>query len=243
MKTLIFSPAAALISWLSGSANVAASVKRRAEIKGDIGSSDALAYLRGILEICKAAGYEGLLIVIDEAETILRMRSDSRHKSLNGIRQICDAAGEYPGLLWLFTGTPDFFDARQGVAGLAPLHDRIRFLESGRQIARLEDCPRASIKGQGMIWIVRNGVTEIQDGCGVGLLLELRPASIVIGLGRSGIEVNGFRVVSNGVVDFAIPQVGDTPSIVEHGAAGKVRDQTGAGANGERRILELFAVA
>ncbi|MBK7077257.1 MAG: BREX system ATP-binding protein BrxD [Myxococcales bacterium] len=123
--------AAALISWLSGSGNIGAAVKRRAEIKGDIGSSDALAYLRGILEIAKSAGYQGLLIVIDEAETILRMRTDSRHKSLNGIRQISDAAAEYPGLLWLFTGTPTFFDDRRGVAGLAPLHDRIRFLTQG----------------------------------------------------------------------------------------------------------------
>lgn len=123
--------AAALISWLSGSANIAASVKRRAGLKGDIGSADALAYLRGILAIAKAARYKGMLIVIDEAETILRMRTDSRHKSLNGIRQISDASGDYPGLLWLFTGTPDFFDNRKGVAGLAPLHDRIRFLEHG----------------------------------------------------------------------------------------------------------------
>jgi hypothetical protein len=84
------------------------------------------------LEIVKAAGYPGLIIVIDEAETILRMRKDSRHKSLNGIRQIADAAGSYPGMLWLFTGTPEFFDTRQGVAGLAPLHDRIRFLKQGR---------------------------------------------------------------------------------------------------------------
>ena len=124
--------AGALISWLGGSGNVAASAKKVAGIKGDIGSRDALDYLRGVLAIVKAAGYRGLVIVIDEAETILRMRSDSRHKSLNGIRQIADAAGEYPGLLWLFTGTPDFFDARQGVAGLAPLHDRIRFLSKGR---------------------------------------------------------------------------------------------------------------
>lgn len=124
--------AGALISWLCGSGNVAASAKKVAGIKGDIGSRDALDYLRGVLEIVKAAGYAGLLIVIDEAETILRMRSDSRHKSLNGIRQISDAAGSYPGLLWLFTGTPEFFDSRHGVAGLAPLHDRIRFLKQGR---------------------------------------------------------------------------------------------------------------
>lgn len=124
--------AGALISWLCGSGNVAASAKKAAGIKGEIGSRDALDYLRGVLEIVKAAGYAGLLIIIDEAETILRMRSDSRHKSLNGIRQIADAAGSYPGMLWVFTGTPEFFDTRHGVAGLAPLHDRIRFLKQGR---------------------------------------------------------------------------------------------------------------
>ena len=124
--------AGALISWLCGSGNVAASAKKAAGIKGDIGSRDALDYLRGVLEIVKASGYAGLIIVIDEAETILRMRSDSRHKSLNGIRQIADAAGSYPGMLWVFTGTAEFFDTRHGVAGLAPLHDRIRFLKQGR---------------------------------------------------------------------------------------------------------------
>lgn len=123
--------AGALISWLCGSGNVAASAKKAAQIKGDIDSRDALHYLRGMLEIVKAAGYEGLVIVIDEAETILRMRKDLRHKSLNGIRQIADAANSYPGLLWLFTGTPEFFDTRHGVAGLTPLHDRIRFISSG----------------------------------------------------------------------------------------------------------------
>jgi hypothetical protein len=124
--------AGALISWLCGSGNVAASAKKSAGIKGDIESRNALDYLRGVIEIVKAAGHRGLVIVIDEAETILRMRKDSRHKSLNGIRQIADAAGSYPGLLWVFTGTPELFDTRQGVAGLAPLHERIRFLKQGR---------------------------------------------------------------------------------------------------------------
>jgi len=74
---------------------------------------------------------KGLMIVIDEAETILRMRHDVRGKSLNGIRQICDAADRYKGLLWLFTGTPEFFDTNRGVAGLQPLHDRIKFERVG----------------------------------------------------------------------------------------------------------------
>lgn len=123
--------AGALMSWLAGSGNVAASAKKLADIKGEIGSRDAMDYLRGIVAIVHAAGYKGLLIVIDEAETILRMRKDSRHKSLNGLRQICDAAGSYKRLLWLFTGTPEFFDSRHGVAGLTALNDRIAFDEEG----------------------------------------------------------------------------------------------------------------
>ncbi|PZO41934.1 MAG: BREX system ATP-binding protein BrxD [Pseudanabaena frigida] len=122
-----FAEASALISWLSGSENVAASAKKAAGIKGDIGSREALDYLLGILQIVKAAGYKGWAIVIDEAETILRMRQDVRGKSLNGIRQICDAADRFHGLLWIFTGTPDFFDTKRGIAGLPPLHDRIKF--------------------------------------------------------------------------------------------------------------------
>jgi len=123
--------ASALLSWLAGSENVAASAKKVAGIKGDIGSREALDYLQGILEITKAAGYKGLVIIIDEAETILRMRHDVRGKSLNGIRQICDAADRYKGLLWIFTGTPEFFDTNRGVAGLQPLHDRIKFERIG----------------------------------------------------------------------------------------------------------------
>ncbi|RJP85373.1 MAG: BREX system ATP-binding protein BrxD [Desulfobacteraceae bacterium] len=123
--------AGALLSWLTASENVAANAKKIAGIKGDISSRDAMNYLHGILEIIKAAGYKGLVIVIDEAETILRMRRDVRGKSLNGIRQICDAANQFKGLLWIFTGTPEFFDTRRGVAGLQPLHDRIQFLSHG----------------------------------------------------------------------------------------------------------------
>lgn len=131
--------AGALISWLSGSSNVSVSEKKAAGIKGDISGPDAMKYLRGVLEIVKAAGYKGLVVIIDEAETILRMRRDVRGKSLNGIRQIIDDAAQYQGLLWVFTGTPEFFDTRRGVAGLQPLHDRIRFIshEGGRVCVRL----------------------------------------------------------------------------------------------------------
>jgi hypothetical protein len=148
--------AGALVSWLSGSENVAAAEKKSAGVKGDISTQDALAYLRGILEIVKAAGYRGLVIVIDEAETILRMRSDVRGKSLNGIRQIVDAADKFPGLFWVFTGTPDFFDTKRGVAGLQPLDDRIKFQKEGGLVSmrqpqlELRPFDRARLKDVGL---------------------------------------------------------------------------------------------
>ena len=124
--------AIALISWLSGSSNVAVNLLRIAGIRGRIGSNEAMDYLQGILAITKAAGYKGLVIAIDEVETILRMKSDIRAKSLNGIRQICDAADRYPGLFWIFTGTPEFFDTNRGVAGLEPLHNRLKLIQNGK---------------------------------------------------------------------------------------------------------------
>ena len=130
-----YADAAALLSWLSGSPNVSAQVKKLADVKGEISSRVALSWLRGIVAIVREAGFSGLVIAIDEAETILRMRSDTRHRSLNGIRQICDEAADWPGLLWLFTGTPEFFDSRRGVNGLAPLDQRIGFRKIGEHVS------------------------------------------------------------------------------------------------------------
>jgi hypothetical protein len=123
--------ASSLIAWISGSKNVAAAAKKTAGIKGEISSSIAMLYLNGILNIIKKAGHPGMLVVLDELETVLRMRRDIREKSLNGLRQIIDASKDFPGLLWLFTGTREFFDSSTGVASLKPLHDRIQFTSSG----------------------------------------------------------------------------------------------------------------
>ncbi len=126
-----YQTASSLIAWISGSKNVASAARKKADIKGEISSASALQYLKGILTIIKKAGHKGLVIIIDELETILRTRADVRGKSLNGLRQIIDAAKDFPGLLWIFTGTRQFFDSKKGVKGLEPLYDRIKLMESG----------------------------------------------------------------------------------------------------------------
>ena len=122
-----YETASSLISWLSGSKNVSAKIKNKANIKGEISSSIALSFLKGILTIIKRAGFKGFVIIIDELETLLRTRTDVRGKSLNGLRQIVDNSKDYPGMLWVFTGTEEFFDSKKGVNGLQPLNDRIKF--------------------------------------------------------------------------------------------------------------------
>lgn len=116
-----------LIGWLMGQPHVAASIKKKANLKGDLDHTGALAFFRGLLVLLKQTGRPGLLFILDEVETIQRVRADSREKSLNALRQFMDAIsrGDYPGLYLLITGTPAFYDGPQGVRRLAPLAARL----------------------------------------------------------------------------------------------------------------------
>lgn len=116
-----------LIAWLSGQPNVGATVKRSAGLKGDVDHFGALSFLQGLLLILRDTGHPGLVLVLDEVETIQRMRGDVRDKSLNALRQFIDEidSGRFPGLYLLITGTPAFFESPMGVARLEPLAQRL----------------------------------------------------------------------------------------------------------------------
>ena len=116
-----------LMAWLMGQPNVGADAKRRAGIKGDVDHTGALAFLRGLLVLLRQSGRNGLLLVLDEVETIQRVRADSREKSLNALRQLIDDVhgGRFPGLYVLITGTPAFYDGPLGVQRLQPLAQRL----------------------------------------------------------------------------------------------------------------------
>lgn len=116
-----------LVAWLSGQPNVAAAVKRRADIKGDIDHDGALQMLAGLLTVIRDCGFGGLVVVLDEVETLQRVRSDVREKGLNALRGLLDelAGGRFPGLFLVITGTPAFFTGSEGVQRLAPLSQRL----------------------------------------------------------------------------------------------------------------------
>jgi hypothetical protein len=116
-----------ILAWLGGEPNVGAKAKRYAGVKGDVDHFGALSFLQGLLVILRDSGFSGLLLVLDEVETLQRVRSDVREKSLNALRQLIDEidAGRFPGLYLMITGTPAFFDGPQGIRRLPPLAQRL----------------------------------------------------------------------------------------------------------------------
>jgi len=116
-----------VLAWLAGQPNVAAAAKRVAGVKGDIDHFGALSFLQGVLLVLRDSGHRGLLVILDEVETIQRVRSDVRDKSLNALRQLIDEvdAGRFPGLYLLITGTTPFFEGPQGIQRLEPLAQRL----------------------------------------------------------------------------------------------------------------------
>jgi hypothetical protein len=119
--------AEALLAWIGGQKSVAASARRVAGVRGDLDHFAALGFLQGLLTVLKDCGHPGLLLVLDEIETLQRVRGDVREKGLNALRQLIDEidAGRFPGLFLVVTGTPAFYDGQQGVQRLPPLAQRL----------------------------------------------------------------------------------------------------------------------
>ncbi|MGK4591690.1 BREX system ATP-binding protein BrxD [Amycolatopsis sp. w19] len=117
----------ALIAWLGGQRSVAAAARRSAGVRGELDHYAALGFLQGLLTVLKDCGHPGLLVVLDEIETLQRVRGDVREKGLNALRQLLDEidAGRFPGLFLIITGTPAFYDGQQGVQRLPPLAQRL----------------------------------------------------------------------------------------------------------------------
>jgi len=119
-----------LLGWLKGEKNIdALRIRRASGVKGKIGQTMALAFIRILAEISKQAGRAGLVIVLDEVETVTHLtRSEARKQSLQNIRQIVDSVsdGQLSRCYFVFTGTPAFFEDRRGVKGHEPLDKRIR---------------------------------------------------------------------------------------------------------------------
>lgn len=117
----------ALASWLGGQPNAGAAARRSAGIRGELDHFGAMGFLQGLLVVLRDAGHPGMLLVLDEVETLQRVRGDVRDKAFNALRQLIDEidSGRYPGLFLVITGTPAFYDGPSGISRLPPLAQRL----------------------------------------------------------------------------------------------------------------------
>ena len=79
--------AAAVLAWLGGQPHVAAAARRAAGVRGNLDHFGALGFLQGLLTVLRDSGHPGLLIVLNEVETLQRVRADARDKALNALRR------------------------------------------------------------------------------------------------------------------------------------------------------------
>jgi len=123
-----FATAQGLLAWLAGQPHTDRSVLKAAGTKGKVDGQASLTFLAGLLQLLKQSGYGGLVVVLDEVETVQRMNAQTREKSLNALRQLMDmlAKEELPGLYLVVTGTRDFFEGYKGLKALAPLYQRVQ---------------------------------------------------------------------------------------------------------------------
>lgn len=117
-------------SWLRGDSNIPFQEKRKFGVKGGVNKENAFHFLTALSTFIKSVGYNGLVILVDEAEFIMKTpQQKSRDSAYNYIRDIFDGCsnGTFTNLLFVFAGTYQFFeDDQKGVRSYEALYSRIQ---------------------------------------------------------------------------------------------------------------------
>ena len=101
-----------IISWLMGGQNISFAVKRLFGVRGEIDQDTCMNYLAALTSMITESGYAGLVILIDEAESILKLpRHVGTLNALENIRMLDDNTKyRLKHAYVVFAGTYDFFD-------------------------------------------------------------------------------------------------------------------------------------
>lgn len=134
------------LDWLGGE-QIPAELRSQLKVVGKLTAGAAFRRLRGVCGLMREAGYPGLVVLIDEVESIMRLAQPQRLAAYTAMRELIDIGSEeFPYVFFLFAGTADFYeDEYKGVGQYQALYQRIRSQQvaSGRDlrqpIIRLEE--------------------------------------------------------------------------------------------------------
>jgi hypothetical protein len=115
------------LAWIRGEV-VTQDVRSALKLVGKLTPDAALRRLRSIIGVLGQTGVPGVVVLLDEAESIMRLAAPQRMAAYGALREMVDACeADFPHTLFVFAGTqPLFEDPFRGIAEYAPLYERIR---------------------------------------------------------------------------------------------------------------------
>ncbi len=116
-----------IVEWLMGKGHIPFTIKRKFDVKGDIDRHSCMNYLKAFSRILVMTGYSGLILLIDEAESIMSLRTRrSRDIAYDNMRNLVDNRYRMKNLYIAFGGTPEFFSNNErGIPSFPALNQRI----------------------------------------------------------------------------------------------------------------------
>jgi len=122
------------LGWLAGEHHVQTNFKKQMNVKGNVDKTNVFEFLRTLLYIIEQSGYGGLLIIIDEVETVRKERRDVRYQAYENLRMLLDMVSKdnLPGCYLLLTGTDDLIEQEdRGIKEHDALYTRLEPIKLG----------------------------------------------------------------------------------------------------------------
>lgn len=125
-----------VLGWLKGE-KVSLSVKKEMNVAINLNRENSFSFIKAINIMIKKSGYKGLVIIMDEVETIQKyLKGSSREAAYENLRYFIDETDRvsYPNCYFLFTGTPELVESDRGIKSLEPLYQRLKVEKDDRFI-------------------------------------------------------------------------------------------------------------
>lgn len=119
--------AQAAVGWLKGE-KIRPELKRELGVMGDVKRENSFEFFRALLQMVRSTGYEGLVIILDEVETVQKLiRKDMRDAAYENLRLFVDEADRngFPNCYFLYTGTNELLESEKGFKSLEPFYQRV----------------------------------------------------------------------------------------------------------------------
>lgn len=118
----------AAIAWLKGE-NIRTEIKKNLGVVGTVTRENSFEFFRALLHMIKSAGYEGLVVILDEVETVQKLQTaNMRNNAYENLRFFIDETDKnnFQNCFFLYTGTTDLMESEKGFKALEPLDQRVK---------------------------------------------------------------------------------------------------------------------